>query len=65
MKMKERKKTTAVQKTFRDRKDFIMLYQKIGWADFDELWDNDFKLNESTNSLINKQIGWDTVIHHM
>ena len=31
MKMKEEKSTAA------QKKDFIRLYQKIGWANFDEL----------------------------
>ena len=31
-----------------------MLYQKTGWADFDELRVTDSTLNEGTNSLINE-----------
>ena len=40
----EKEKMTAVQKNFRERKDFIRLYQKICWANFDKLW----ILNEGT-----------------
>ena len=56
MKMKERRKMTATQ-NIRERKDFIRLYQKIGWANFDELQDNDSTLNKGTNSRVNKRIG--------
>ena len=34
----------------------MRLYQKTGWADFDELQVTDSTLNEGTNSLINKRI---------
>ena len=39
------------------KEDFIRLYQKTGWSDFDELWVTDSTLNEGTNSLINERKG--------
>ena len=33
-----------------ERKDFIRLYQKIGWADFDELQVNNTTLNKGIKS---------------
>ena len=50
MKVKERKNNCHTE-----RKDFIRLYQKIGWINFNELWANDSTLNEGANS---EQIGW-------
>ena len=59
MKIKERKKkkTTAAYNFFYWKDDFIRLYQKTGWSDFDELWVTDSTLNEGTNSLINERKG--------
>ena len=39
------------------KEDFIRLYQKTGWSDFDELRVTDSTLNEGTNSLINERKG--------
>ena len=44
-------------KFFYWKEDFIRLYQKTGWSDFDELWVTDSTLNEGTNSLINERKG--------
>ena len=55
---KERKRKRRPRKKFFYRKeDFIRLYQKTGWSDFDELWVTDSTLNEGTNSLINERKG--------
>ena len=37
MKMKERKKRLPRKNFCGERKDFVKLYQKTGWTDFDEL----------------------------
>ena len=39
------------------KEDFIRLYQKTGWSDFDELRVTDSTLNEGPNSLINERKG--------
>ena len=58
MKIKERKKEKDGRvKFFYWKEDFIRLYQKTGWSDFDELWVTDSTLNEGTNSLINERKG--------
>ena len=36
-----------------ESKDFVRLYQKTGWIDFDELQVIDSSNNEGTNSLVN------------
>ena len=46
----EEKNTTPMQKSFDWKEDFIRLYQKTGWANFDKLWVTDSTLNEGTNS---------------
>ena len=51
-----RKQKQLPHKKFYLKEDFIRLYQKIGWADFDELWVTDSTLKEGTNSLINERI---------
>ena len=55
MKIKKRRKKemTDAQKNC-ERKDFIRLHQKIGWADFDELQVNDSK---GTNSQVTNELG--------
>ena len=39
------------------KEDFIRLYQKTGWSDFDKLRVTDSTLNKGTNSLINERKG--------
>ena len=56
MKMKEEKNDGRI-KNFYWKEDFIRLYQKTGWSDFDELRVTDSTLNEGTNSLINERKG--------
>ena len=54
---KKEKENDGRVKFFYWKEDFIRLYQKTGWSDFDELWVTDSTLNESTNSLINERKG--------
>ena len=53
MKMKKKQKR-LLRKKIHERKDFIGLYQEIGWAGFDEIQDNDSTLNEGANSRANR-----------
>ena len=52
---KRKKKIDCCAKNICERMDFIRLYQKIGWADFDELRVND---SEGTNSQGMSELGW-------
>ena len=52
MKMKERKKKLLCKNFCGERKDFVRLYQKTGWTDFDEL--QVISNNEGTNFLVNR-----------
>ena len=54
---KRKKKNNGHVKFFYWREDFIRLYQKTGWSDFDELRVTDSTLNESTNFLITSEKG--------
>ena len=54
MKMKERRKNDGCVKFFYWKEDFIRLYQKTGWSDFDELRVTDSTLKKGTNSLTNE-----------
>ena len=54
MKMKERKKRPPHKNFCGERKDFVRLYQKTGWTNFDELQVIDSSNNEGTNSLVNR-----------
>ena len=55
MKMKERRrKNDGRVKFFYWKEDFIRLYQKTGWSDFDELRVTDSTLKKGTNSLTNE-----------
>ena len=53
----KRRKIQRPHKKFYWKEDFIRLYQKTGWSDFDELQVTDSTLNEGTNSLINERKG--------
>ena len=60
--MKERKKESRKKEKGNNGRvkiflDFIRLYKKTGWSDFDELRVTDSTLNEGTNSLINERKG--------
>ena len=56
--VEERKKENDGRvKFFYWKEDFIRLYQKTGWSDFNELRVTDSTLNEGTNSLINERKG--------
>ena len=54
---KKEKENDGRVKFFYWKEDFIRLYQKTGWSDFDELWVTDSTLNEGTNFLINERKG--------
>ena len=56
MKMKERKNDCHL-KICDERKDFIRLYQKTGWTDFNELQVIDSSNNEGTNSQVMGELG--------
>ena len=51
---KAEEKNDCRVKIFYRKEDFIRLYQKTGWFDFDELR---VTLNEGTNSLITERKG--------
>ena len=53
-KRKKEEKNDGRVNFFYWKEDFIRLYQKTGWSNFDELRVTDSTLNEGTNSLINK-----------
>ena len=56
-KRKKKEKNDSHVNIFYWKEDFIRLYQKTGWSDFDELRVTDSTLNEGTNSLINERKG--------
>ena len=56
-KVERKKKNDSRVNIFYWKEDFIRLYQKTGWSDFDELRVTDSTLNKGTNSLINERKG--------
>ena len=55
---KGKKKKRLPHKNVLTKEDFIWLYQKTGWINFDELQVTDSTLNEGTKSLVMSKLGW-------
>ena len=56
-----KKKKQRLRNFFWWKEEFIRLYQKSGWTDFNELQDTISTLNEDTNSLVTSESepdGW-------